>query len=112
TSLTWPSPLYKLKDEGHLIIRLLQHPNRYDFDTFKFVMFRTDRNGNILWYRLLSTYDYSVNLDGFSLAVDENVKQGVVMSGQVFWKVNIETGQNITIKERSEEHTSELQSRE
>jgi len=103
TSLTGPSPLYKLKDEGHLIIRLLQHPNRYDFDTFKFVMFRMDRNGNILWYRLLSTYDYSVNLDGFSLAVDENVKQGVVMSGQVFWKVNIETGQNITIKELKNE---------
>lgn len=99
TSLTGFSPVSKLKDEGHIIIRLLQHPSRYAYESFKFIAFRLDRLGNVLWYRLLSTNNYPVDFSSAALAVNETLNQAVIVSGKVLWKININNGQHVEIKD-------------
>jgi hypothetical protein len=54
SSMMGPTGLQKLKDGGHLIARTLQHPNYFGDGSFKIIVFRTDKSGLMLWYRLLS----------------------------------------------------------
>lgn len=64
STLTGSTGLQKLTDGGHLIVRFLQHPGSFSNENFKIVVFRTDKSGNMLWYRLLSTKAYNISSDG------------------------------------------------
>ena len=60
-SYSWmsgPAGVQKLSDGGHLIVNLLQHPDYFNEETFKIIVFRTDKSGHMLWYRLLSSMGY------------------------------------------------------
>lgn len=102
-SYSWMSGnvgLQKLSDGGHLVVRFLQHPNYFAEETFKIIVFRTDKTGNMLWYRLLSSMGYAdLQSSEILLATHNQEKEGLIVLQDYVIKITTSNGE-ILLKKR------------
>lgn len=98
SSITGPTAVEKLSDGGHLVARLLQHPGFFSNETFKVLVFRTDKNGNMLWYRLLAASSGNT-MSELLLAVSSGASDCVLFFGTVAVKLNLLTGEALSTKD-------------
>lgn len=58
--------LAKCADGGHIVVRFLQHPSYFGIEPYKSVVFKLDKYGQMLWYRLLTSVkeypEFSLNV--------------------------------------------------
>lgn len=94
----------KLADDGHLVAGILQHPGYYDHDIFKIICFRTDKHGNMLWYRLLSTKDFDFSFyNEIFLTSNKGDQQGLLFLGNYAVKFATSNGE-ILLEKNYKDH--------
>lgn len=94
-----PAGLHKLKDGGHLIVRSLQYQNYFGDGSFKIVVFRTDKSGHMLWYRLLSEKGFRDITSGDMFLTSNNGDQeGLLFFENYAMKFAINSGEVILEK--------------
>jgi len=102
-SYSWMSGnvgLQKLSDEGHLVVRFLQHPDYFAEGTFKIIVFRTDKSGHMLWYRLLSSMGYEdLQSSEILLATHNQEKESLIVLQDYVIKFTTSNG-DILLKKR------------
>lgn len=65
SSFIGATSLAKCADGGHIIVRYMQHPAYFGVEPYKTVVFKINKQGQMLWYRLLNAFkDYpEINLN-------------------------------------------------
>lgn len=103
--------LKQLPDGGHLIVRFLQHYPIFSNETFKIIVFRIDKYGNLMWYRLLPTLSHGfTSMDYINLTLHNADKEGIVFIGGYAFKFSAVDGKILLEKDFREINESYIKS--
>ncbi|KHJ38005.1 hypothetical protein PBAC_18700 [Pedobacter glucosidilyticus] len=92
-----PIGFIKSNDGGHIFVRHLIHTNDYQNDGFKLLVFRIDKNGNFLWYRIISAIDHGITDNTRNnILLNHNETEAMVFAGSYIFRLNTFTGELIT----------------
>lgn len=94
--LTSPSTARLLDDGGHLICSYLQHDNVATQDYFKVIVYRTDNQGEVLWYRLIADLDYYGR--PLQFIVHAKKEHALLMVGRDLYAIDVNKGTLINEK--------------
>lgn len=86
STFTGSTGLKRFSDGSHVVVRFLRHPDYFGDGTFKIIVFKIDKYGNMLWYRLLPTSGYEISImDDIRVAFHNEDKEGLIfIRGYVF----------------------------
>jgi hypothetical protein len=100
----------KLPDGGYLVVKLIQHPNYFDTDEFKIMLFRTDKFGSVLWYRLLPSYRSYLNIvmPRFFISSAEESDKAILYLGNIALKFMINDGKLIQERAYQDQMTKQI----
>ncbi|NEU09326.1 fibronectin type III domain-containing protein [Flavihumibacter sp. R14] len=111
SDMAGPTALTRFSGGGHLIVRYLQHPSYFSNGGFKVIVFRTDKDGNIMWYRLLPTLAHElVSMPGICLALHSTEQEGIVFLGGYAFKISTSDGEILQEKDFREINEPYIQS--
>lgn len=102
STLTGPTGLQKSSDGGHFIVRILSHPAYYGGESTKIIVFKIDKLGNMLWYRLLSSSVFNTEtseLFQLPLTLHNNEKEIIVFINCHVVKLDSSTGKVLLEKD-------------
>jgi hypothetical protein len=105
--ITGRTGIQKLADGGHLIVRSLQHPAYFDNNIFKTIIFRTDRAGNMLWYKLLAAAASITSLSDMLVSVQKSDQEGILLLGNSAIKFSLKDGETLLEKTYETELTGQ-----
>jgi len=88
--LTNPSIARLLDDGGHLICSYLQHDNIATQDYFKVIVYRTDMQGEILWYRLIADLEYFGK--PFEFILSDKKENALLLVGRDLYAIDANKG--------------------
>ena len=98
--LRGPTTLVKLEDGGHLLLMALTHASDFTHLNNKMIVFRVDRYGRMLWYRLLDYADFNLLVDSaaFQLMTIKSDQEGILFAGNHAMKFAVENGDLLLMK--------------
>lgn len=90
-----PSNLIKLDDGGHLLVMELLHPNDFTHVHYKIIVFRVDKYGQTLWYRLFTFQRFNMPVDSaiFQLTATKGDKEAILFTGTHAMKLALSDGE-------------------
>jgi hypothetical protein len=93
--LLGPTGLIKLEDGGHLVVRELAHPTDFTHVHYKIIVFRVDKYGQMLWYRLLAFEDFNLPVDSavFQLTTIKGDQEAILFAGNQALKFAVSNGE-------------------
>jgi hypothetical protein len=102
--LIGPTGLYKLADGGHLLVKELAHPKDFTHEHYKIVVFKNDKYGHMLWYRLLSFTKYGLPVDEavFNITTVKGDQDAILFAGNYAVKIAVNNGEVLMEKSYSD----------
>ncbi len=100
STITGSAGMQKLADGGHIFVRLLSHDAYFGGEAMKVIVFRLDKDGTMLWYRLLSASAYSISgMEEMMLTLHNADKEAVVYIRGFAAKLNVVNGEVLLTKD-------------
>jgi hypothetical protein len=95
STLGGPAQLIKLDDGGHLLVMELLHPNDFTHVHYKIIVFRVDKSGQTLWYRLLTFQRFNMPVDSaiFQITTTNGDKEAILFTGTHAMKLALVDGE-------------------
>jgi hypothetical protein len=102
--LLGPLGLFKLEDGGHLLVRELAHPTDFTNEHFKVIVFRVDKYGQTLWYRLLTFAEFNLEVDSaaFQFTTIKGDQEAILFAGNHALKFAVLNGEVLLRKSYSD----------
>lgn len=111
SDITGPTAAKRLPDGGHLIVKYLRHPSPLTDDGIKLIVLRTDKQGNLQWYRLLASSPHGLGgMPAIYLALHNSGKEGIAFTGGYAFKISAADGKILLEKELSAENVQLIRS--
>ena len=98
--LTGNASLKKCADGGHLVVRFLQHPDYFAEGAYNLIIFKIDRSGNMLWYKLLPASAYNLSPDDLlNIELHNEGKECLIFIKGYAFKVSTTNGELLLEKD-------------
>jgi outer membrane protein assembly factor BamB len=104
SQLLGPLGLFKLEDGGHLLVRELAHDTDFTNVHYKMIVFRVDKFGQTLWYRLLTFEDFNLAVDSaaFQFTTIKGEEEAILFAGNYALKFAVSNGEVLMRKSYSD----------
>ncbi|SDF77846.1 hypothetical protein SAMN05421827_101514 [Pedobacter terrae] len=100
SSIGGATAVQRFSDGGHLLVKNLSHDTYFDDESNKILIFRTDAQGNMLWYKLLSPKNYNTPsiYAAWQLILHHEEQEAILALGDFLIKFSTTNGEIIERK--------------